>query len=172
MDSLLPDTETCDNIPLECGSIIWSQASRNRDDLLPTCKNKITRLIRLSNGRRIFCCGHHVDTDQTCDYGNQLYVDTLIRQSRHSNVFNSILKRKTTVIRKDKKFVLKFMDNGNKCSRCNECSICMEPVSPLSGGHLKCEHSFHNTCITKWFIKNKDTCPYCRNICDINSFVK
>ena len=39
-----------------------------------------------------------------------------------------------------------------------DCSICQEMLQPTL---LKCGHSFHPTCINKWFAINK-SCPICR----------
>ena len=39
-----------------------------------------------------------------------------------------------------------------------DCSICQEMLKPTL---LKCGHSFHPTCINKWFAINK-SCPICR----------
>nr|QOI90582.1 hypothetical protein HWQ62_00451 [Pyramimonas orientalis virus] len=172
VEILLPVTETYEGeIPLECGCGIWSRSIHlpRPDQLLPTCKNKITRLVRLNNGNRVLCCGRHAHTDHRDEYGAYVYVDTLKRQSANSKVFVPLpppAPKKPRVARKDKKFTLPFVNIN--CD--SECSICMEAVLPSNGGHLKCNHSFHNSCITSWFIKNKNTCPYCRKVCDTKSF--
>ena len=39
------------------------------------------------------------------------------------------------------------------------CSICYEEIG--SGIQLKCQHEYHDECISKWFMKHT-TCPMCR----------
>ncbi|KAK4886140.1 hypothetical protein RN001_002411 [Aquatica leii] len=43
----------------------------------------------------------------------------------------------------------------------NVCVICYEPYDTTSVTELKCQHSFHSTCIRKWFVTNS-ICPICR----------
>jgi len=44
-----------------------------------------------------------------------------------------------------------------------ECSICYENITKETGkAELSCSHSFHLTCLSKWFIKN-ESCPCCRH---------
>jgi hypothetical protein len=162
-----------EEIPLECGCAIMSNAiHRPTPDMrIPTCKNKVSRVIRLNNGEHIFCCARHVQTHRRSVFSSSMYLDTLKRQSVNSKVFIELPPiipaiKKIKVLKKDYKFVLSFAKN--QCQ--NECSICMENVLPTNGGHLTCNHSFHNECITNWFIKNKNTCPYCRTKCNTKSF--
>ena len=159
-----------EEIPRECGCAIMSNAIHRPtpEQRIPTCKNKVTRVIRLTNGGHIFCCARHVQTHKRSIFSSSMYVDTLERISANSKIFieaHIILPtiKKTKI---PKKFVLTFAEN--QCQ--NECSICMENVLPSNGGHLTCNHSFHNKCITNWFIKNKNTCPYCRTKCNTISF--
>lgn len=46
-----------------------------------------------------------------------------------------------------------------------ECSICLDDYFGLNCLKLDCGHCFHKTCFLKW---NKYTCPYCRQIININ----
>lgn len=70
---------------------------------------------------------------------------------------------------------------------CNDCPICIEPLFPTNNKNimrlkkkilvrrgerlpitkLKCGHTFHNSCIKKWFMKTdvdaSDRCPMCRD---------
>ena len=41
------------------------------------------------------------------------------------------------------------------------CSICYEPIRWYQKKTLTCKHSFHRSCINKWF-KKKLVCPYCK----------
>ena len=51
---------------------------------------------------------------------------------------------------------------------CVECSVCLtHDVEPNTGGALRCGHTFHNECISKWFIRGKFNCPCCRASADI-----
>lgn len=51
---------------------------------------------------------------------------------------------------------------------CVECSVCLtHNVNPETGGALRCGHTFHNECISKWFIRGKFNCPCCRASADI-----
>lgn len=43
----------------------------------------------------------------------------------------------------------------------NECSICWETFSNSNSRQLICKHTFHNECIQKWLVQNKN-CPICR----------
>jgi hypothetical protein len=60
------------------------------------------------------------------------------------------------------------------CSICHEKMIQMDKWDRLSKGlstvelipelkTLKCGHTYHNSCITKWLLIN-NTCPYCRTV--------
>jgi hypothetical protein len=46
------------------------------------------------------------------------------------------------------------------------CSICLDAIKPFMSMKIPCSvnhsHTFHKTCIKKWFLQNKDTCPVCR----------
>tara|TARA_B110000908_G_C10263041_1_gene460838 strand:+ start:3903 stop:4325 length:423 start_codon:yes stop_codon:yes gene_type:complete len=51
---------------------------------------------------------------------------------------------------------------GKKKRKYDKCLICLEDMKDDNKlYHLSCNHTFHNTCIWKWF-KIKDTCPCCR----------
>lgn len=51
---------------------------------------------------------------------------------------------------------------------CVECSVCLtHDVTPETGGALRCGHTFHNECISKWFMRGKFNCPCCRASADI-----
>ena len=43
-----------------------------------------------------------------------------------------------------------------------ECSICYDIINDNEKIILKCNHSFHNNCIDKWFTKSHH-CPLCRD---------
>lgn len=44
------------------------------------------------------------------------------------------------------------------------CSICLENFCDEKEIHTTpCKHSFHHTCVLKWFLVS-DKCPYCRTI--------
>ncbi|KAH6983764.1 hypothetical protein EDB80DRAFT_735309 [Ilyonectria destructans] len=41
--------------------------------------------------------------------------------------------------------------------------ICLETLQDRDmARHLPCDHIFHSNCITKWFLKQHDTCPVCK----------
>ncbi|KAH7109711.1 hypothetical protein EDB81DRAFT_592729, partial [Dactylonectria macrodidyma] len=41
--------------------------------------------------------------------------------------------------------------------------ICLETLQDRDMvRHLPCDHIFHSNCITKWFLKQHDTCPVCK----------
>lgn len=42
----------------------------------------------------------------------------------------------------------------------DDCVICLEKKSSTNITILSCRHSFHSTCITKWFEKDP-ICPLC-----------
>jgi len=43
------------------------------------------------------------------------------------------------------------------------CSICYEVLTE-SDSNLECGHTFHSTCIIKWFRSGKQNCPLCNDI--------
>ena len=43
----------------------------------------------------------------------------------------------------------------------NHCSICYEPLNNICV-KLRCDHSFHEHCITNW-LNRRNTCPLCRH---------
>lgn len=51
----------------------------------------------------------------------------------------------------------------------SECSICLSNnINHRNGGSIRCGHSFHTTCISRWFNTNtRFTCPCCRASADI-----
>ena len=53
----------------------------------------------------------------------------------------------------------------SSCEMNSECSICLEnDVTIETGGALSCKHTFHRSCIAKWFeMSDVHRCPYCRN---------
>jgi hypothetical protein len=57
-----------------------------------------------------------------------------------------------------------------------ECSICYNEITSATGKvELSCEHSFHFSCLTKWFDHQKvqgghENCPMCRH--EANEFEK
>lgn len=45
------------------------------------------------------------------------------------------------------------------------CSVCIEALDEKKGNIdtvIPCGHSFHSTCLGRWLLKEKDTCPLCR----------
>lgn len=47
----------------------------------------------------------------------------------------------------------------------DNCAVCQNEFKENQGYRtLSCNHSFHKTCIDKWFLKNKTTCPVCREV--------
>ena len=42
------------------------------------------------------------------------------------------------------------------------CPICIESIAKEDSKNLKCSHTFHNDCITKWFVESS-ICPVCRD---------
>jgi hypothetical protein len=51
------------------------------------------------------------------------------------------------------------------CEDCeDECCICLEKLHLKENILLKlpCSHIFHQSCISKWLLENKDNCPICR----------
>jgi hypothetical protein len=78
-----------EEIPMECGCAIMSNAIHRPtpEQRIPTCKNKVTRVIRLNNGQHIFCCARHVQTHRRSVFSSSMYLDTLERQSVNSKVF-------------------------------------------------------------------------------------
>jgi hypothetical protein len=57
------------------------------------------------------------------------------------------------------------------CGMDCECSICMSDENDNDKGTLPCGHTFHNHCITQWFLSSKNTCPNCRHIIDVNTLL-
>jgi hypothetical protein len=44
-----------------------------------------------------------------------------------------------------------------------DCSICLEPCNLEEDvTHLSCNHYFHTSCIKKWKLQKRNTCPLCR----------
>ena len=174
-------------IPKECGCQIMSRAIflPTPEQRIPTCKNNVTRMIRLNNGHTIFSCGSHVKTNKRAYSG--FYVDCLTRQMK-TNLFHlpqppplpplPPLPTPTAeqIARRNAIFEKKQLMEKNTLKTCclpfnnmlsiEDCSICMEKITPSTGGHLPCKHGFHNGCITKWF-NIKKSCPYCRAPCII-----
>nr|QOI90578.1 hypothetical protein HWQ62_00447 [Pyramimonas orientalis virus] len=52
-----------------------------------------------------------------------------------------------------------------------ECTICLSH-NTNNVGKLPCGHTFHSTCITQWFLKDKTTCPNCRRNVDFDSMIE
>ena len=52
--------------------------------------------------------------------------------------------------------------NGDLCRHHidSKCPICFESIK-TSNMKLSCEHKFHDSCITQWFV-SADNCPVCR----------
>lgn len=56
--------------------------------------------------------------------------------------------------------IIKIRSNDNLLL--DECSICLERYDKNNKiMNLKCRHTFHQECITKW-LKDNNTCPQCR----------
>jgi hypothetical protein len=57
----------------------------------------------------------------------------------------------------------------NEC----ECSICLnDDITPQTGGMLSCGHTFHNRCISDWFVRGRKlTCPNCRRPADLSNII-
>ena len=63
---------------------------------------------------------------------------------------------------KDKISISEFNDSTIKLDdKIDECPICYNSFEK-SIKIKKCEHTFCETCITKWLLDNKYTCPTCR----------
>lgn len=45
------------------------------------------------------------------------------------------------------------------------CMICLGKLNNSQISKIDCKHSFHTSCIKKWFNQNKSTCPICRKKC-------
>lgn len=44
-----------------------------------------------------------------------------------------------------------------------DCPICLDAITPSTGVvQTSCGHSFHFSCISTWYAKNKSNCPCCR----------
>jgi hypothetical protein len=46
----------------------------------------------------------------------------------------------------------------------DNCSICLEALEEGTTELEECHHSFHTTCIVKWFRSQHVTCPLCKGI--------
>jgi len=55
----------------------------------------------------------------------------------------------------------RFEINESNFIESNHCSICYEPLNNVCV-KLRCEHSFHEHCITNW-LNRRNTCPLCRH---------
>ncbi|KAH8661119.1 hypothetical protein BGZ61DRAFT_304678, partial [Ilyonectria robusta] len=54
-------------------------------------------------------------------------------------------------------------DAGGSAEGSCICIICLETLQDRDiVRHLPCDHIFHSNCITKWFLKQHDTCPVCK----------
>lgn len=45
-----------------------------------------------------------------------------------------------------------------------ECPICLKEMNPNELCITDCNHEFCNTCLNKWFDRNRNDCPKCRKI--------
>jgi len=46
-----------------------------------------------------------------------------------------------------------------------ECSVCLETFSQKMVSKLDCGHTYHTSCITKWFSEDEQArCPLCRTL--------
>ena len=47
-----------------------------------------------------------------------------------------------------------------------DCNICLENAPYLATSELRCRHSFHTSCLQRWFHKERihPTCPTCRSV--------
>lgn len=53
-----------------------------------------------------------------------------------------------------------------------ECAICLSSSSFLETViQLECKHSFHSSCIDKWFEVSK-SCPLCRSVCEYQTHIQ
>ena len=67
------------------------------------------------------------------------------------------------------------MSNKNTMSNgTTECSICLtnDVEHGVTGGVLRCGHTFHNRCISEWFVRGKFSCPCCRASADVLDLLK
>ena len=48
----------------------------------------------------------------------------------------------------------------------DNCSICLKKMYCNNSISTECNHIFHKICLETW-LKNKDTCPLCRSLCNI-----
>ncbi|KAH8654288.1 hypothetical protein BGZ61DRAFT_373715, partial [Ilyonectria robusta] len=65
-----------------------------------------------------------------------------------------------------KKWKAETKDAGSSADRSSTfhpCVICLQTLQERDTvRHLPCGHIFHSNCITKWFLKQHDTCPVCK----------
>jgi hypothetical protein len=45
----------------------------------------------------------------------------------------------------------------------NTCVICFDEIGEWDNRTLCCGHTFHDTCISEWFLYGKLECPVCRH---------
>ncbi|KAI3572590.1 hypothetical protein IWW34DRAFT_637143 [Fusarium oxysporum f. sp. albedinis] len=65
-----------------------------------------------------------------------------------------------------KEWKAEIEDAGNSAGRPSTflCAICFRTLQERDMvRHLPCGHVFHSNCLTKWFLKQHDTCPICRH---------
>jgi len=56
-----------------------------------------------------------------------------------------------------------YSSDSNKHYSSNQtCSICLESITNVNYSITKCNHMFHTSCLTKWFIIGEHSCPLCR----------
>jgi hypothetical protein len=84
------------------------------------------------------------------------------------NLFNLESHPKLTVDSKQINSILgkgiKLNENDKLIKESEICSVCLEHFSINDYKRtLKCDHSFHKTCIDYWLKHNNRTCPICRN---------
>ena len=59
----------------------------------------------------------------------------------------------------------------NTCSNGSECAVCLnDDITHTTGGSLACGHTFHTSCIEKWF-QSKFSCPNCRRRVDVLNLI-
>lgn len=86
-----------------------------------------------------------------------------MKKTRSKQSKKALHLKKRNSIKKKKKYTRRTRKRGGALEE-DECAICLKNISDADKITTKCNHTFHNDCLSKWCETNGSlkTCPLCR----------